>query len=186
MGIPEAAARYRRGRACSRAAAMSWTWPGSAGPVQALRLSGQHVDGFVDVAVGGRAGDAVVGGEPAGPARRTSAARGAPGPAGELPAAGRGAAAAALGGEQPGQVPKQFRGHVERGTIGDQVESWWRKGSVVRPLLLGLHGCLQACPDCLRACLERTSRMVKDQVPDPLSARSPHSNLTLVDHHQVN
>jgi hypothetical protein len=37
-----------------------------------------------------------------------------------------------------------------------------------------LHGCFQACPDCLRACLERTSRTVKDQVPDPLSVRSPH------------
>src|ERR1700733_11648639 len=37
-----------------------------------------------------------------------------------------------------------------------------------------LHGCFQACPDCLRACLERTSRTVNDQVPDPLSVRSPH------------
>jgi hypothetical protein len=27
---------------------------------------------------------------------------------------------------------------------------------------------------CLRACLERTSRTVKDQLPDPLSVRSPH------------
>ena len=37
-----------------------------------------------------------------------------------------------------------------------------------------LHGCFQACPDFLRACLERTSRTVNDQVPDPLSVRSPH------------
>lgn len=36
-----------------------------------------------------------------------------------------------------------------------------------------LRGCFQACPDCLRACLERTYRTVKDQVPDPLSVRSP-------------
>src|ERR1700733_12298597 len=36
------------------------------------------------------------------------------------------------------------------------------------------HGCFQACPVCLRACLERTSRTDKDQVPDPLSVRSPH------------
>jgi hypothetical protein len=41
----------------------------------------------------------------------------------ELPAAGWGAAVAALGGEQPGQVAKQFRGDVEHGTIGDHVES---------------------------------------------------------------
>jgi predicted nucleotidyltransferase len=37
-----------------------------------------------------------------------------------------------------------------------------------------LHGCFQACPACLRACMERTSRTVKDQVPDPLSVRPPH------------
>ena len=41
-----------------------------------------------------------------------------------------------------------------------------------------LRGCLQACPDCLRAGLERTSRTVKDQVPDPLPVRSPQLRAT--------
>ena len=71
--------------------------------------------------------EAVVGGEPAGPGPVAEPAQREErlAPSGELPAAGRGAAAAALGGEQPGQAAKQFRGNVEHGTIGDQVESWW-------------------------------------------------------------
>src|SRR6202020_1910965 len=66
------------------------------------RRRGKHVDGFVDVALGGRAGDAVVGGEPAGPGPVAEPAQREErlAPSGELPAAGRGAAAAVLGGEQ--------------------------------------------------------------------------------------
>jgi hypothetical protein len=93
--------------------------------------------------------------------------------ASELPAPGRGAPAAALGGQQPGQAAKQFRGHVGHGTIGDHVESWWRKGSVESPLLPGLHGRFRPSLDCPRASPERTSHVVKDRLSDPLSLRSP-------------
>ena len=76
--------------------------------------------------------------------------------------------------QQQRQVAKQFRGHVERGTIRDHVGSWWLKGSVESPLLLGLHGCFRARPDCPRVSQERFPRVVKDEVSDPLSLRSPH------------
>jgi hypothetical protein len=72
----------------------------------------QDVDGLGYVPVGGRAGHAVVtaegldvGAVPE-PAQRENRLV----TAGQLPAPGRGAPAAPLGGQQPRQVAKQFRG----------------------------------------------------------------------------
>src|SRR5512135_1441332 len=47
-----------------------------------------------------------------------------------------GAAGAAFGGQQPGQVGHRFPGPVEDGTIGNQAEPAGKKRSSARPLLL--------------------------------------------------
>src|SRR4051812_505634 len=52
---------------------------------------------------------------------------------------GAGAAGAAFSGQQPGDVPDQFPGHVEDGTIGDHVESSRRRNLVQRPVYRRLH-----------------------------------------------
>jgi hypothetical protein len=94
--------------------------------------------------------------------------------AGQVPAPGRGGAAAALGSEQPGQEAKQFRGDIEHGTIGDHVESFERRRSVARPLLPGLHGHFRVTSGLSESLPERRSRAVNDRMSDPISVRSPH------------
>ena len=93
---------------------------------RARGLRGQHVDGFSQVPVGGRAGHAVVAAEclDAGAVTEPAQRENRLVAAGKPPASRRGGPAAPLGGQQPGQVAKQFRGDVEHGTIGNQVESW--------------------------------------------------------------
>jgi hypothetical protein len=90
---------------------------------QARGLSGQHVDGLGDVPVDGRAGHAVVAAEGVdpGPVAEPAQRENRLVTAGELPAPGRGGAAAALGGQQPRQVAKQFRGYPFSGTSGLSV-----------------------------------------------------------------
>jgi hypothetical protein len=71
------------------------------GFVQVRGLRGQHVHGLIDVPVGRRAGDRVVGGEAVdpGPVPEPAQRENCLVTTGELPAAGRRPAAAPLGGE---------------------------------------------------------------------------------------
>jgi hypothetical protein len=121
-----------------------------AGPVQCLAqlrgLIGEHLDDLVPVAVGGGPRDAMVAGQGLGRravAEPAQAQHRLP-EAGQRPAAARGAAAAALGGQQLRGELHQFPRDVERGTIGDHVEPSGRSRSLARPLLPGLHARLRA------------------------------------------
>ena len=77
---------------------------------------------FVDVAVGGGAGDGVVGGQAGGVGAVAVVAQDEDGlvVAGQRPCVGAGAQSAAVGAQEAGQVADQFLGDVECGTTGDQ------------------------------------------------------------------
>jgi hypothetical protein len=106
---------------------------GVLGPLQRLvqiwRLPGKHRDDLVQVPVGSGPRDAMVAGqrvwggpvaEPAQPQHRLPKA-------GQRPAAARSAAAAPLGEQELRNWLHQFPGNIERGTIGDHVESFSRR-----------------------------------------------------------
>lgn len=117
------------------------------GVVQVGCPFGEHRGGLVDVAVGGGAADAVVGGQ----VGRAGAVAVVPQNQDGLLVAGQGAASlggaapAALCGQELGDEENGFPGDVQGGTIGDHVEPF----TVVRlwfrhlAFYLGLHVCVR-------------------------------------------
>jgi hypothetical protein len=92
--------------------------------VQIRGLGGEYLDDLVDVAVGGRSGDAVIPPESGrvGAVAEPSQRQGGLPEAGQRPAALGGGSPAAFGSQQPGDMAYEFPGDIERGTIGDHVE----------------------------------------------------------------
>jgi hypothetical protein len=92
--------------------------------VQIRGLGLQHVDGLVEIAVGGGLGDAQAAADQRDVAALTEPHQREQGllAAAQRPGAGAGTPGAAFVGEQPGQEGHQLAGHVEHGRIGDHVE----------------------------------------------------------------
>jgi hypothetical protein len=106
-------------------------------------LVGEDLDDFVDVSVCGGAGNPVIasqGGHIGAVAEPPQAHHGLP-EAGQRPDALSGAAPAALGRQQPGEVVDQFPRDVEHGSIDDHVEPFGgRVDLVVNLFCRRLHG----------------------------------------------